>query len=630
MRLHISPKDRTFENTVKAIEDTDGLWQTKISICSFPAHVSTDKITRDASTKATEKLDAFSIQCNMRQDLYQAVLDYQTNNPSAQNLTGEDKRLLEKMLLSYKRYGLGLPQDKQKRIREIKEKISQLGIKFQQNMNEDVTKLSFTREELEGMGDDFFENLTQDNGKYLVSLKYPELFPILTNCKVESTRKAMEFASSAKCVDQNTPLLTEIVSLRKEEAELLGYEDHASLILDVKMAKNSSTVFKFLYDLNAKLEAPIEAEIARLLEIKKQDKAQRNESFSGELHLWDWRFYDNRLLQTEYEVNDELIKEYFPLETVTKGLLEIYQVILGLSFKFLPPDQAHVWHEDVKQYEVYDSHSNAFMGHFYLDLFPRDGKYGHAAEFDIQKGLNLPNGTRQYSAAAMVANFNKPTPTKQSLLRFNEVITFFHEFGHVMHEICTTTKYYRFSGTNVERDFVEAPSQMLENWAYNATVLEKISGHYKDGKHLPDELREKLIKAKNVDRAIKTKRQLHFGLFDMLIHTAKDPVNLAEVWGKCMKEIAHFPIQPGTNGAAGFAHLVGGYSAGYYGYLWSEVYSSDMFLRFKNEGVLSPKTGKDYRDYILAPGGSADSMEGLKKFLGRDPSDVPFLKELGL
>jgi len=328
-------------------------------------------------------------------------------------------------------------------------------------------------------------------------------------------------------------------------------------------------------------------------------------------------------------VDHELIKEYFPLEKVTTGTLAVYQELLSLRFAELPKDKRHVWHEDVKQFEVYDKESNAFMGHFYLDLHPRDGKYGHAAEFDVQKGCTTGEG-KQYPAAAMVANFTKPTASKPSLLKFDEVVTFFHEFGHVMHELCTTATYYRFAGTNVERDFVEAPSQMLENWCYESEVLKQISGHYKDlSQPLPEDLRVKLINAKNVTEALKNRRQLHFGTFDMLVHTAEGKVDTAALWAKCCEEIALTPAQPGTNGAAGFGHIVGGYSAGYYGYLWSKVYSSDMFMQFKKEGVLNPKLGRRYRDLILASGGTRDAMDYLVEFLGRQPQQDAFLIEIG-
>jgi len=303
-----------------------------------------------------------------------------------------------------------------------------------------------------------------------VSLKYPELFPVLEQCKVAETRKKMEFANGTKCIKQNTVLLEDVILLRQEESKLLGFKNHADFNLAPKMAKNSENVMKFLTDLTQKLDEPSKKDIQILLKAKEADCNERKEPFDGKINVWDWRYYEQFLLQKDYQVNQDEIKEYFPMQKVTEGLLDIYQ-------------------QDVHQYEVYDRETTEFVGHFYLDLFPRDGKYGHAAEFDVQKGFTLKDGTKRYPAAAMVANFTKPTATKPSLLKMDEVVTYFHEFGHVMHELCTKSQYYRFAGTRVEQDFVEAPSQMLENWCYDREILRKISGHFKDlSKTLPDEL----------------------------------------------------------------------------------------------------------------------------------------------
>jgi len=264
-----------------------------------------------------------------------------------------------------------------------------------------------------------------------------------------------------------------------------------------------------------------------------------------------------------------------------------------------------------------------------LDLYPREGKYGHAAEFDLQKGC-LVNGKKQYPASAMLANFTKPLKDKPSLLKHDEVVTFFHEFGHVMHELMSTAKYHLFSGTNVQRDFVETPSQMLENWCYDAAVLKRLSRHYQTGEPLPETLRHQLVKAKLACAAVLYKRQLFFGYFDISIHTAKGSVNTQQVWSDLRKKITGIEAPPQTNGAANFGHLLGGYSAGYYGYLWSEVFSADLFKEFEKVGVLNPEMGKRYRDKILAPAGTRDAMDLLVDFLGREPHQEAFLIHIGL
>jgi thimet oligopeptidase len=297
--------------------------------------------------------------------------------------------------------------------------LADLCIEFQKNLIEDTTALPFTKEELEGLPQDFFEGLKHEAGKYHVSLKYPEMFPVLQKAKRAETRRLMDIAREGQCQAVNVPLFEQVLQLRQREAELLGFESHAHFILAIRMAKTPEQVMTFLNELKAKLEQPLAEEIARLLDLKRAECKSRGEQCDEELHSWDWRYYQNLLLEQEYTVDDEVIKEYFPLEHVTQGLLDIYQSLLGLVFK--PTQHAHVWHSDVTQYDVLDATTKQFMGHFYLDLFPRDGKYTHAAEFDLMKHCVYGNGEEQFPAAAMVANFTKPQSDKPSLLkvRFN-------------------------------------------------------------------------------------------------------------------------------------------------------------------------------------------------------------------
>ena len=625
----IDIKEKTFSNTIVGIEEILRNFNLETTALTFLSDVSPIKEVRDASVQATVAIDAFSIEVSCREDLYKTVLGFvEANQQVVDGLKGEDLRLLNRILRDFKRNGLHLSEDKRSQVKQLKTKISELCTEFQKNLNEENQKWWFTREELKGLRDDFFESLPCENGKYAVSLKYPEIFPILKNCQVSSTRKAMEYNFSRRCIEQNTKLLEDIIDLRQKEAELLGYASHAEYILEIRMAKNPQTVFDFLTDLTQKLEQGAKKELEKLLELKKRECEKNNEPFDNQMNIYDWRYYDNLMLETEYNVDHHAIKSYFPLEHVTDALLDIYQTVLGLRFNQLK--QKHVWHEDVLQYEVFDSETQAFMGHFYLDLHPRDGKYGHAAKFTLQKGcINHTTQQKQYAAAAMVCNFTKPTQAQPSLLDFDEVVTYFHEFGHVMHELCAETTYARFAGTLTERDFVEAPSQMLENWCYESEILSKLSGHYKDtSKKLPEELKQQLLKTRYVNESIKNRRQLHFGTFDMRVHTAKGKVDTQKEWLKCMTEVGMIPGQENTNGAAAFGHITGGYSAGYYGYLWSQVFSSDMFSLFKEKGALDKELGKRYREKILKRGGSLDADEFLTDFLGRKPSNEAFLKSI--
>jgi thimet oligopeptidase len=320
---------------------------------------------------------------------------------------------------------------------------------------------------------------------------------------------------------------------------------------------------------------------------------------------------------------------YFPIEVVTEGLLQIYQEILGLKFTLLP--DAQVWHADVLMYEVCNAgESGALVGYFYMDMYPREGKYGHAACFGLQPACKLADG-RQLPIAAMVCNFTKPEEGRPSLLLHGEVETFFHEFGHVMHQLCSTADTVHFAGTAVERDFVEAPSQMLENWCWEAEALNRLSGHVDDNsKKLPADLTATLLASRLANAGINNKRQLLLGSFDQYIHT-QSTVDTAAELARITKEITGLDMTPDTNMSASFGHLAGGYDAQYYGYMWSEVYCMDMFnSRFKQEGIFNAKTGMDYRNLVLAPGGSKDAIDLLRDFLGREPNSEAFLRSKGL
>jgi metallopeptidase MepB len=322
--------------------------------------------------------------------------------------------------------------------------------------------------------------------------------------------------------------------LRDEAARMLGYTDHATLRIEDKMAKTPKTVNDFLSDLRTRLAPGGVTEMKHLSELKKSDTDARKASNDGNYYLWDHRFYDRMMVEKEYSIDENKIAEYFPLSNTVGNMLKIFEHLFGFVFVELSPeDRARIsptgkgediaWHEDVIIFSVWDDEGEGggFVGYLYLDLHPRQGKYGHAANFGLQPGYLQSNGSRRYPATALVCNFSKPTPKKPSLLKHDEVVTLFHELGHGIHDLAGRTRYSRFHGTSTVRDFVEAPSQMLENWCWTPAQLKKLSGHYETGEQIPDELVEKQIASKHVNDALFNLRQLHFGIFDMTVHTPK-------------------------------------------------------------------------------------------------------------
>ncbi|XP_062966454.1 thimet oligopeptidase isoform X2 [Cynocephalus volans] len=590
-------EDVSYDSTLKALADVEVSYTVQRNILDFPQHVSPHKDIRTASTEADKKLSEFDVEMSMRQDVYQRIVWLQ-DKVHKDSLRPEAARYLERLIKLGRRNGLHLPKETQEKIKSIKKKLSLLCIDFNKNLNEDTTFLPFTREELGGLPEDFLNSLEKtEDDKLKVTLKYPHYFPLLKKCHVPETRRKVEEAFNCRCKEENCAILKELVTLRAQKSSLLGFSTHADYVLEMNMAKTSQAVATFLDELAQKLKPLGEQERAVILELKKAECEKRGLTFDGHIHAWDMRYYMN-------------------------------QELLGLTFEL--EEGATVWHEDVRLYAVRDAASGEVIGKFYLDLYPREGKYGHAACFGLQPGCLRKDGSRQIAIAAMVANFTKPSPDAPSLLQHDEVETYFHEFGHVMHQLCSQAEFAMFSGTHVERDFVEAPSQMLENWVWEKEPLLRMSQHYSTGSPMPQELLEKLIRSRQANTGLFNLRQIVLAKVDQALHTQTD-ADPAEEYARLCQEILGVPATPGTNMPATFGHLAGGYDAQYYGYLWSEVYSMDMFhTRFKQEGVLSSKVGMDYRNCILRPGGSEDASAMLKLFLGRNPKQDAFLLSKGL
>jgi len=618
----------TYASTIKPLVEIENESYTRGVALQLPSMVALDKPLRDAASEAEKLLDEFSVEMSMRKDVFDRVFAF-SKTAEAEKLEAELKRFVEKTVTEGKRNGLHLSEEKREEIKVIKKKIAELGTDFNKNLNEDTTHVFFDESELTGVPEDLVKSFEKnEDGKCKVTMKYPHFFPVTRKCNNPDTRLKMEKTYLSRCNEENIKILEEIVSLRQKQAAILGYENHASYIQELRMAKNPNIVKKFLGDLAVKLQPLWVQEKEVMLNFKKEEAESLGFKYDGKLNPWDFRYYSTMVEEKQYAVDQEKLKEYFPMEVVTQGLMNIYQTLLGL--KFTRVEGGEVWHPDVEMWQVEDLSSGDTVGYFYLDLYPRDGKYGHACMMQLQPACLDGKGERQKSVVVMITNFSKPTAEKPSLLDHKEVETFFHEFGHVMHGICSQTTTSKFFGTHVERDFVEAPSQMLENWVWQEESLKLMSKHYKDGSPLPKEMLDKLVASKNANAGGFNLRQIYLATFDQRLHSTPDKIDTATLIKDTLSEVMGLETIENTNFAAIFGHLVG-YDAQYYGYMWSDVYSSDMFeTRFEKEGVLNPKTGLDYRNLILKPGGSLDGFDLLRNFLGREPKDEAFLRSKGL
>ncbi|KAH7304424.1 peptidase family M3 [Stachybotrys elegans] len=655
------PADKaTFATVMSPVAEDENESGLSRHILGFYQYVSGDADLRAASTEAEVIMDAFSIECNTRDDVFQLVDSAFTNQKSREpDLDAESQRLLEKDRKNFIQNGLGLPKgEKRDRYKEIKTKLSQISIEFQRNLNEEDGGLWFTLEELDGVPEGVTEGLEkgtgENEGKVRLTFKYTDLIPTLKFAKNPETRRKVFVSNENKC-NQNVSLFQEAVLLRDESARLLGYPNHAAFRIEDKMAKDPAVVNRFLADLRTRLTPGGLQEKKKLLELKESDSKDRGLKTDGNYYLWDHRFYDRMMIEKEFSIDENKIAEYFPLQSTVRSMLRIFEELFGLVFVELgPDDRARIsptgkaedisWHTDVIIFSVWDdsSEGGGFVGYLYLDLHPRQGKYGHAANFNLQPGFLRADGSRRYPATALVCNFSKPTNTKPSLLKHDEVVTLFHELGHGIHDLSGRCKFSRFHGTSTVRDFVEAPSQMLENWCWTPGQLKFLSSHFETGDSIPDDLIANLISTKHVNDALANLRQLHFGIFDMSVHSPEShddlkKLDLSKTYNNLRAEISGLngpeslgePMDWG-NGQATFGHLIGGYDAGYYGYLSSMVYSADMFYSVFKVDPMDGKQGRRYRHTVLERGGSQDEMKTLEQFLGRAPSSEAFYRELGL
>lgn len=620
---------RTWATTVAPLEAAGTIMGDAYGQSPFMARVHPDKEVRDRAAEIEERIAKWGTDLIFRPDLFAAVKEY-ADTEEARSLTGTKARLVAFWLRDFRRAGHELAADDQAELKRLQQRLIELQVEFSKNLDEWEDFIEVTRDDLAGLPDEYIAGLKPGDadGTYKVGMAYPDYIPFIEQADRRDLRKQLQFKFWNRAAKANTPLLAEAVELRRQMAALFGLETWAHFAMEVKMAKTPEAVAEFYESVVPQLTTKAAEDIATMAAMLVADEAVLDESLGGtKLQSWDAGYYTTQLRKREYGIDQNEVARYFPLGQVVDGMFAITGDVFGLEYRRV--DDAKAWHPDVFLYEIRNVGKEEPIAYFYADLFPREGKFGHAAAFPLISGQLLEDGTYRKPVAAIVANFTKPTETAPSLLKHSEALTLFHEFGHILHFCLTTVDVMRFAGFDTEWDFVEAPSQIMEHWMWQPEVLQRFARHHETGKPIPEDLVQRLVAARDLNIGLSTMRQIYLGKFDLLLHGSSESVDIEQANREAYASTG-FPFYEGTHFGASFGHLMGGYDAGYYGYLWSKVYGDDMFSVFANEGVLSPEVGRRYRDEVLAMGHSRDAIDHLRAFLGREPSTDAFLTNLGL
>ena len=629
-----NPEPATFENTLEAMAYS-GMELDRISNIFFNLHSAEtndelEKIAQDVAPKLSE----LGNDITLNPDLFARVKAVYEQRDTL-NLNEEQRTLLEKSYRDFVRNGALLDADKKDELRKIDAELSLLKLKFGENVLAETHayQLHLTDEQdLSGLPEGVIEAAralaeSQDKAGWIFTLDYPSYIPFVTYADKRELRKEMALAAGRKAFQQNEhnneDHVLKIVNLRFQRAQLLGYDSHAHFVLEERMAQSPDQVEAFLHDLLQKAKPAAERELQELTAFAKELHGLE------QLEKWDTAYYSEKLKQQKFQLDDELLKPYFQLEHVLQGAFTVAQKLFGLQFKEI--QDIAKYHEEVRTFEVSDEQGQ-LVAVFYADFFPRKGKRNGAWMTSFKPQYRL-NGQNERPHVSIVCNFTRPTASKPALLTFNEVTTLFHEFGHALHGMLADTTYPSLSGTSVYWDFVELPSQIMENWCYEKEALALFAKHYQTGEAIPMELIEKIKLSASFMEGMATLRQLSFGLLDMGWH-GQDPSSIDSVKlfeNACFAPTQLLPDVKENAMSTSFSHIFnGGYSSGYYSYKWAEVLDADAFAYFQEQGIFDKTVASKFKEHILSKGGSEHPMTLYKRFRGKEPSVDALLKRAGL
>src|SRR6266404_1781718 len=622
------PGKVTFKSTVVALDDVTYEASLAANRATLIKETNTNPAMRTAAENAVKAFQDWAVGIDYREDVYKAIKAFADTHPK---LAGEDEKLFKETLRDYRRAGLDLPPDKRQEVEQLRKELSKLGTDFDSNIVNAKAPVVFTKAELDGLPESFFASpgiKTADDAYTVMANVTWQFVAVQENAKSEATRKKLYVIHDSLAKDTNVSVLNQMLVLRNKIALRLGYKSWDDYQTETRMAKTGANAKKYINDLTTGIQPKFAAEVAEMQKMKAAETKDPN----AKIGTWDWRYYQNQINKQKFTVDKEALRVFFPFQKVLDSMFAIYQNIFGLKFEQIAAP--YKWIDDLQLYLVSDAATGEPLGMFYLDMFPREGKFNHFAEFEIVGGKLLPDGKYQRPTVALLCNFPPPNGDTPSLMTHQDVETLFHEFGHCLHTIVTRAKYGRFAGTHVPGDFVEAPSQMLQNWVWDKKVLDTFAADYKDpSKKIPAEIVKKMNDAKLANAGVFYRRQFAFASLDLALHDPHPedmPYDCVAISNPILEKV-FLPIDPSTTFVSYFGHL-NGYDAGYYGYAWADAIAADMATVFEKakDGYLDKQAGMKLRHEIYEPGDSRDVTVSIEKFLGRKQSIQPFLKKIGI
>lgn len=571
-----------------------------------------DEAVRNAAKACETKTDELVTSLWLDAGLAKVVKAYADKG---ERLSPERKRFVEHTLRDFRRNGVELPPGKQARLKQINSELTELGQRFIAEIGASTGKLKLHSEQLGGLPDDYKRSHPPGpDGKVTITTDYPDYFPFVTYATDRGAARDLHVLFDNRGGDVNIARLDRLLELRHEKAKMLGYATWADYAIEPRMAKKASEAKAFLDRVAAAIKPAVERELKEF----QTEYAQLPGTTGRPMYSPDRYFLTDRLKEKRYKLDSKELARYFEIDRVTKGLLDITARMYGIEYKKVA---AEAWHESVTAYEVTDRGKP--IGKFYLDLFSRDQKFKHAAMFTVRTARTLAGGQRQTPIATLVCNFPKPGEP----MEHKQVVTYFHEFGHVLHHLLTETELASFSGTATVKDFVEAPSQMFEEWAWSREVLDLFARHPETGEKIPDALFESMIKSRRFGLALDTERQIFLAMLDLGYHTDKPGFDSTKLLEQLHDRYSSFKLVPGTHFQSSFGHLIG-YDAAYYGYQWALALAYDVLSRFKKEGLFDTKVASDWRKRVLARGGAYDERKMIEEFLGRPTTEEAYARFL--